>query len=441
MDLLKDDVKRLYRGYLFPALSGAVVTSVYSLVDAVAVGQAEGPIGAAAMAVINPFWGFIMFISMIFGLGGSILMSNLRGMGDDDEANRYFTVSAAMLGIIIAVLWAVIAINKTAVFRFLGATDATIDKVLEYGNVMIAGFPFFFVSPFLACFVRNDHDPKRAMAAVMAGGIFNVFGDWLLVFPLGLGMFGAALATLIGTAMQSAILISHFFSKKNQVRFARGVNAAACARRILSTGVGTSLVDLANAILFTLMNSQINRYSTVDAMSVFGVMVNVDTLFQSLFAGVGQAIQPIVATNSGAGLDARCVSVRRLGMRTAAAMSILFAAICLIFPHQIICLFMDATPQVLAIAPGIMRRFFILLIFMGMNIVSIYYLQSVLQPGRALIISLGRGLIVSGFLACVLPPLLGENGLWLALPIAEGAMFVVSMTMLALKPSKAHTHK
>lgn len=437
MDLLKDDVRKLYRGYLFPALSGAVVTSVYSLVDAVAVGQSEGPLGAAAMAVINPFWGFIMFIGMIFGLGGSIMMSNLRGQGEERKANNYFTVSAGMLCAAIAVIWVLLALNMSAVFYFLGASDTTIDKVLEYGNIMIAGFPFFFISPYMACFVRNDNDPKRAMAAVIAGGVFNIFGDWFFVFPLGLGMFGAALATLMGTVIQSFVLISHLFAKNNRLRFGKPVKVMDCAKRILSLGIGASLVDLANAVLFTLMNNQINRYSTDNAMSVFGVMVNVDTLFQSLFAGVGQAIQPIIATNSGAGQKKRCISVRNLGILTAVAMGILFTVICLVFPSQIISLFMDATPGVLAIAPGIMRIFFIILLFMGTNIVSIYYMQSVLQSGKALIISLGRGLIVSGFLACILPLLIGETGLWLALPIAEGIIFAVSVILLLSQQASA----
>lgn len=437
MDLLKDDVRKLYRGYLFPALSGAVVTSVYSLVDAVAVGQSEGPLGAAAMAVINPFWGFIMFIGMTFGLGGSIMMSSLRGQGEERKANQYLTVSAGMLCAAIAGIWALLALNKTAVFRFLGASDATIEKVLEYGNIMIAGFPFFFVSPFMACFVRNDNDPKRAMAAVMAGGVFNIFGDWFFVFPLGLGMFGAALATLMGTAIQSCVLLSHLFTGNNRLRFEKPENVTECAKKILSVGIGASLVDLANAVLFTLLNNQINRYSTDHAMSVFGVMVNVDTLFQSLFAGVGQAIQPIIATNSGAGQNERCISVRNLGVMTAMAMGILFTAICLVLPRQITGLFMDATPEVLAIAPGIMRKFFIVLLFMGTNIVAIYYLQSVLQSGKALMISLGRGLIVSGFFACVLPLLMGETGLWLALPMAEGILFAVSVILLFSRQASA----
>ena len=437
MNLLKDDVKKIYKRYLFPALSGAVVTSIYSLVDAVAVGQAEGPIGAASMAVINPFWGFIMFIGMIFGLGGSIMMSNMRGMNEEKKGNLYFTVSSMMLGIVIILLWTAIVFNKKSIFYFLGASDATIEKVLEYANVLIVCLPFFFISPFLASFVRNDNDPKRALVAVIAGGVFNVFGDWLLVFPMKLGMFGAALATVIGTIIQTVILLTHFFSKKNKLHFEKPEKVFSYTKNILSTGIGASLVDLANAILFTLMNNQIKRYSTVDAMSVFGVIVNIDTLFQSLYAGVGQAIQPIVSTNSGAGERKRCFSVRNLGIMTALGMGILFTTICLVFPSQIINLFMDATPEVINIAPGIMRKFFVLLLFMGVNITTIYYLQSVLKPGKALIISIGRGLIVSGSLALILPLIIGENGLWLALPIAEVVMFIVSIILL-LSQQKSH---
>ena len=139
--------------------------------------------------------------------------------------------------------------------------------------------------------------PGLAMAAVIIGGCVNIFGDWFFGFPLGMGMTGAALATVIGTCVQVIIMCLHFFSRKCTLRLVKPNHIMPAIRQTLSIGFGASILDLGTVILAIIMNNQIMRYGNATALAVYGVVATISSLFQALYCGVGQAIQPIVSAN------------------------------------------------------------------------------------------------------------------------------------------------
>ena len=165
---------------------------------------------------------------------------------------------------------------------------------------------------------------------------------------------------------------------------------------------------------------------------MFGVVVTFLLLFQSLFAGVGQAIQPIVSTNFGAGFEQRIRQVDKLSLVTAFFMGAVFTLIGEVFPLQTIRLFIDATPEILEITPKIFRIYFLSFLLMGVNIQSIYYFRSILKAKLATILALLRGLLFSGILVYLLPLLWGLDGVWWAMGIAE---FLVAILLIPLRCS------
>lgn len=201
MDFLTDDIHSLYRKYLTASLGSTLAMSIYSFVDAIAVGRSEGPAGAAAMAVITPLYGILIFLGILCGIGGAVLMSSSKGEGQEAKGNSYFSVSLALMALLAAVGWGVMGLFHRQIFTFFGADEATYAKVMEYAKWIIRFFPVFMAPTFLGAFIRNDGAPSLAMGAVLTGGIVNIFGDWLLVFPLGMGMQGAAIATVIGNCL------------------------------------------------------------------------------------------------------------------------------------------------------------------------------------------------------------------------------------------------
>ena len=431
MDFLTGRTGALYRKYLSASLGSAMVVSIYSFVDTLAVGQSVGPMGGAAMAAINPIYGMTTFLAILCGIGGSILRTNAKARGGIEKGNAYFTMSLLLMLGITALAWMAFLIWNEPVLRFFGANDETMPYVMDYAIWIIRFFPFFIAPIFLGAFIRNDGAPGLAMAAVVSGGVLNVFGDWFLCFPMDMGMSGAAIATVSGTLLQTAIMCTHFFRKRCTLRLVKPFSPALAARKILSLGFGSSVLELGNVVLVVLMNAQINRFGSLAALSVYGVVSTISSLFQALFCGVGQAMQPLVASNYGAGKQERVRTFLRLGLITAGTLGVVFTLIGELFPREITALFIAATPEVLDAAPQVTRLYFPVFLFMGINITSTYYLQSVRRGRPALIVSVLRSVVLSGALLLVFPEFLGLTGALIALPVSELITVAVAAGLMA----------
>ncbi len=246
MDLLKTDVKALYRQYLVPSLSAAVVTSVYSFVDMIAIGRGVGPAGAAALSIVTPIFGVVSFLGLLCGVGGSVYVGIARGEGNMEKSSAHFTASLSMSLFLTVLAWSAFLMFSEPIYRLFGANEALMPFVKEYTDLIVWTMPFFILSPYLTCMVRSDGAPNLVMGAVVIGGMFNVFGDWFFVFPMKWGMFGTALATVMGTVMQFIVLCSHFFSKRCRLKFVKPLCFSRALRNVAVAGFSAGLIDITN---------------------------------------------------------------------------------------------------------------------------------------------------------------------------------------------------
>ena len=313
--------------------------------------------------------------------------------------------------------------------RFFGAEDTLLPLARQYLLPVKFGVPLFLLNQMLSCFLRNDGAPGLATGAVLAGGIFNVFGDYFFVFGLDMGIFGAGLATVLGALITFCVLLSHLFSPKNTLRMVRPTRLAVRLGKIGTAGFSACFVDAAMGILTILFNRQIMAYAGADALAVYGILVNISTFVQCCAYSVGQAAQPILSINFGAGRWDRIRATSRWALLAAAVFSILWTAAALGAPLAFVYIFMSPTDKVLAIAPAIIRCYGLSFLLLPFNIFSTYYFQSLLRPLPAMAVSVARGALISGFLIQILPALLGGDALWLAMPITE---LVVALPVAAL---------
>lgn len=419
MDILTANTRRLFKKYLSTSIFAALATTIYCFVDTIAIGQSEGPIGAAAVAAITPVWGITTLLAALCGIGGSVQMSVAKGAGEEEKGNAYFTAALCAMAVIIAVCWAGFALFKEQVFTFFGADAAIMPKVMEYAQWIIRFFPLFILTNFMGAFLRNDGAPGRAMAAVLSGGCLNICGDWLFVFPFGMGMEGAAIATVLGSSLQAVIMASHFFTKRCSLRLVRPFHMMKGIRQILAGGFGASVLEFGVVLITILMNNQIMRYGGTTELAVYGVIVTISALFQAIFGGVGQALQPLVSANYGADRYGRVKEFWKMAAVITSILCLLFCGTGLLLPTQIVKLFIKATPEVLAAAPGICRIYFLTFIPLGFSVLSIYYLQSIRRDKTATLIAVLRSIVISGLFILVLPVILDIWGLWIASPLAE----------------------
>lgn len=365
MDILSANTRRLFQKYLTTSIFAALATTIYCFVDTIAIGQSEGPIGAAAVAAITPVWGITTLLAALCGIGGSVQMSVAKGAGEEEKGNAYFTAALCAIATIIAVCWAGFALFKEQVFTFFGADAAIMPKVMEYAQWIIRFFPLFILTNFMGAFLRNDGAPGRAMTAMLSGGCLNICGDWLFVFPFGMGMEGAAIATVLGSSLQAVIMASHFFTKRCSLQLVRPFHMMKGIRQILAGGFGASVLEFGVVLITILMNNQIMRYGGTTELAVYGVIVTISALFQAIFGGVGQALQPLVSANYGADRYGRVKEFWKMAAVITSILCLLFCGTGLLLPTQIVKLFIKATPEVLAAAPGICRIYFLTFIPLG----------------------------------------------------------------------------
>ena len=161
MNFLTSDIKKLYVSYLFASMGSALVMSIYSFVDTIAVGQSVGPMGTAAMAAINPLYSVLAFLSILCGIGGSVLMGNAKGRGQEEKGNAYFTSSLLLIGSILLIGWSCFLLFQEQILTFFGATPDTMPYVLEYAKWIIRAFPFFIAGgAYFHCHHRAGGPPE-----------------------------------------------------------------------------------------------------------------------------------------------------------------------------------------------------------------------------------------------------------------------------------------
>ena len=421
MDFLNGRIKTIYFKYLSAAFGSALITSIYSIVDMAMVGQYHGPEGSAALAVVAPVWNIIYSFGLLMGIGGSVLFSTIRGKADGDikKSNEYFTVSVIGSVIFAAVIWLIVIFFDRNLLIVFGAQDHTLTLAREYVLPIKFAIPFFLFNQMLAAYLRNDKNPALATGAVLAGGIFNIFGDYFFVFACDMGAFGAGLATAIGSSLSFIVMISHFFTKKNTLRLVKPEGLVRKLKEIIATGFSTFFIDVAMGILTILFNRQIMVYLGTNALSVYGVIVNISTFVQCCAYSVGQASQPIISTNFGAGRGERIKETLKYALGTVAVFSILWTAVTMAMPNVFIRVFMSPTPEVLEIAPAILRCYAISFVLLPLNIFSTYYFQALMKPKTAFVASVARGLVISGILIYLLPAVFGGDIIWFAMPVTE----------------------
>lgn len=432
MDFLTSKIKPMYFKYLTAAFGSALISSIYGVVDMAMVGQYQGPNGTAALAVVSPIWNIIYSLGLLMGIGGSVLFSTLRGKSEDNQkkSNEYFT--AALIGVIaLAILtWLIVIFFDRELLLLFGAEKTLLPLARKYIFPVKFAVPSFLFTQLMAAFLRNDGNPGLATKAVLFGGIFNVFGDYFFVFILNMGIMGAGLATAMGSVFSLVMMLTHFRSKKNTLRLEKPAKLFSMLKTISITGFSTFFIDVAMGILTMLFNRQILKYLGTEALSVYGIIINISTFVQCCAYSIGQASQPMISTNFGAGKGARISEILKYAIGTAAVFGLLWTALAEFVPTLFVRIFMTPTEEILAIAPNIIRSYGISFLLLPFNIFSTYYFQALMKPTTSFIVSVSRGALISGILIYLLPALAGANAIWFSMPLTELVVAIYVITMI-----------
>lgn len=439
MDLLRDKIKPIYLKLLYTSIGSALITSIFAIVDAMMVGNYHGPDGTASLAVFNPVWSFVYSLAIISSIGGSVLYAKLKGEENSEKANEYFTITI-IFGIFLSIIaFLIIVLFEEPLFRFFGADDTLLNLASKYLVCIKYAIPFCIFSSIFSSFLRNDNNPFLATLAVIIGGIFNGVGDYLFVFTFDMGIFGAGLATSVGLVISTLIMMLHFFKKNNTLKLVKPTKVLKRIIKITITGFPAGVTDLSLGIISILFNHQIMKYFGTSELAVYGIITQITAFVQCCAYGTGQAAQPIMSQNYGSKNYLRIKECLKYGIITSIIVGIFWTIITILIPNGFVHLFMDPTEEVLKIAPRIIRTYSISYLLLVINIFITYYLQAIMKPNGSLILSILRGVVISGIIIIILPIIFDNYSIWFTMLITEIIVLIISLIIVKNTTNKLKT--
>lgn len=425
MDLTKQFVK-----YVSQNIFGLLGTSCYILADTYFIAQAAGTDGVTLLNLCLPIYNLIFAIGSMIGLGAATRYAILRAQGDE-KAQRYFS-NAIFCACILAVPFVLAGIFcPDGLLRLMGGDAGIVALGENYARIFLLFTPFFMCNYVVASFVRNDGDPSLAMVATLSGSLFNVVFDYIFIFPMGLGLPGAALATAISPMLSIAICSTHFLKQSNTVAFVRKAPSLRLLAQSCQLGISGFVGELSSGVTTTVFNFLLLRLAGNVAVAAYGVVANFALVATAIFNGAAQGAQPLVSQCYGRNEMAGAKKLLLLGCGTALGLAAVLYGVVFGFTDSLVALFNSENSALMAeFAHSGMRIYFAGYFFAGCNIVAAGYLGAVDRPTEASITSLCRGMAAIVVCSLVLSALFGMAGVWAAFPASEAITFALTLYLL-----------
>lgn len=423
----------------YAALSMLAMTgmSAYILADTFFVAAGLGTNGLAALNLAIPIYSFISGIGLLLGIGGATSYSIMKAKGS--EAGSVFFTSAAF-GAVFGV-----AIMLTGIFLseelsiLLGSNAETLPDTNIYIKTLMCFAPAFILNNIFVAFTRNNERPGVAMAAMLVGSAGNILLDYLFIFPMDMGMFGAALATGLAPIIGMAVLAVDFFAKRKAVRPRIRVSLR-LGKVIFPPGISSMITEFASGLVIVSFNMAILGLEGNQGVAAYGIVANLALVFTAQFTGIGQGMQPLVSSSYGAGARGDTSRLMRYAAALSLTLAVLIYLLAVFFAPQMVSLFnRENDPVVTQLAAGGIRVYFSGFVFAGLNIVMTAFFSAVGRPLPAFVVSISRGCVVIVPVLLLLSGALGIFGVWLAFPVAELLSFVLGVILFNKVKLRIHT--
>lgn len=423
--------------YVSQNIFGLLGTSCYILADTYFIAQAAGTDGVTLLNLCLPIYNLIFAFGSMIGLGAATRYAILRAQGDA-RAQRYFS-NAIFSVCILAVPFMLVGIFRPdGLLRLMGGDADIVALGMNYARIFLMFTPFFMCNYVVASFVRNDGGPSLAMVATLSGSLFNVVFDYIFIFPMGLGLPGAALATAISPILSIAVCSAHFIKKSNTITFVRKAPSVRLLAQSCQLGISGFVGELSSGVTTTVFNFLLLRLAGNVAVAAYGVVANFALVATAIFNGVAQGAQPLVSQCYGKNEMAGARKLLLLGCGTALGLAALLYGVVFGYTDALTALFNSENSALMAeFAHSGMRIYFVGYFFAGCNIVAAGYLGAVNRPAEASITSLCRGMVAIVVCSLVLSALFGMNGVWAAFPVSEAITLALTVFLLKRKAGRA----
>lgn len=425
---IKSGIMAEFVKYVTLNVLGMLGLSCYILADTFFISKGLGARGLTALNLAIPMYSFIHGSGLMIGMGAGTRYSIYRSQKQEQKANRTFTTAVYLAAIFAIVFVSIGLFGSGKVATLLGADESVWEMTEIYLRVILLFSPAYLMNNVLLCFVRNDGAPNISMAAMLGGSFSNVILDYIFIFPMQMGIFGAVLATGFAPLISMSILSPHFLRKKNQFHLVRCGIKWKRISGILLSGIPSLITELASGIVIIIFNIIILDLAGNTGVAAYGVIANLSLVIVSIYTGIAQGMQPIMSSHYGAGRNAAVKKILKYGVVTTMVLSALLYIGIFFGAAQITGIFNSEGDTVLQkIAEEGLKLYFLACPFAGFNIVISVYFTSVEHPIPANLISVLRGFVVIIPLAFLMAAMAGIVGVWCVFPVTEVLVSMIAV--------------
>ena len=431
LELGTKPVGSLLMQYAIPAIVAMVASSLYNMVDSIFIGQGVGPMAISGLAITFPFMNLSGAIGACIGVGASTYLSVKLGQKDYSMAQRILGNSVVLKIITGIIFGAICLLFLDPILRFFGASDNTLPYAHEYMVVILLGNVFTHLYFGMNALLRAASKPKQAMYATIFTVVLNTALDPIFIYTLDMGIRGAALATILSQTTALCWQIKQFSNPHELLHFKRGIYKLdwSIIKNILAIGVSPLAMNTCSCIIVIFINTALVKYGGDMAVGAYGIANRIGFLFFMIVMGINQGMQPIAGYNYGAMHFDRMLKVLKLSMISATAIMAFGWLVGELMPYPCARLFTTDAELIEQAVKGI-RLNMIAFPLIGSQAVITNFFQSIGKAKISIFLSLSRQMIFLLPLLVALPPMLGVDGVWLALPASDTVAFIVTWIIM-----------
>lgn len=407
-----------FLSYAIPSALAMFISSLYTVIDGIFVGQGVGDLALAAVNVVIPLTIMLFGMATMFAVGGGALISKNFGSKDVETANLMFHQVFKFLLIISFIISITCVIFAGPIVKGLGATPDLYDLAKTYLRFYSLFCIPNIIGIALNSFIRNDGNPKLAMIATLSGAITNIVLDYLFIFPLQLGLFGAAMATGLGQVVTVSIILIHFIRRQGRLRFGNVKLNFNIIKEFSSIGFPSFFAEAAFSIIIYLTNIALVKTVGEIGITTYSIINYLTTPIYLLLLGLAFGAQPLISYHFGAKEQEPMMKYYRLTNKTNYLINFLFIAICFFFGRPIISIFTQ-DPTIIDMAYVGLNIVNAAFIIIGLNLNTTIYYQAIETPKYSNFLCACRSVIFLPIVLFILTNLFGLHGIWAALIVSE----------------------
>ncbi len=423
----------LLKQYAIPGIIAQTAASLYNMVDSIYIGHIPG-VGASAisgLAVTFPLMNLSVAMGTLVGVGAMTLISVLLGQRNYDAARKVLA-NVLTLNVIIGVIFSAVTLAfLDPILRFFGASDVTLPFARDYMFIILAGNVFTHLYHGFNGLIRSSGHPRTAMALTLFTVISNAILDPIFIFALGMGIRGAALATIICQLAALVYTFRFFGDKTRLLHFSRPLFQLdwQVAKQSLAIGVGPFLMNVAACLVALFINQQLRKYGGDLAIGAYGIVNRLTMLFLMICMGFNQGLQPIAGYNYGARQYHRVKEIFILTAKWEVLVTTLCFLMAELVPRSAVSMFTN-DPQLIDLASRGLRIMNSAFALVGFGMVTGNFFQCLGMVRKSIFLSLSRQLLFLLPLIYTLPLWLQETGVWISFPISDALNIIISVILI-----------